>query len=150
MTLICKMRWLSIAAVLGAAVLAGCGPKGAPSGTVSGTVALDGEPVDSGEISFVSSEGFAASGLIAGGEFKLGDSLPAGKYAIAVGPAALTEAPSAGDKDAVAPASPVPAGYHLSGTSGLSQEIQEGANSVKIELTKSGPSVGGAQQSAAP
>lgn len=139
MRLICKMRWLSLTALVGAILVIGCGPSEGPAGTVSGTVTLDGEPVESGEVNFVSSEGFAATGSITNGQFTLDAPLPVGKYSVAVGPPALTAAPGEEGGNAAIPESPVPASYRTPGMSGLSQDIQEGANSVTIELTKDGP-----------
>lgn len=49
------MRWRAQAAMLCAVILmAGCnpGPKPAPSTTVSGTVQVDGKPLDAGDITF--------------------------------------------------------------------------------------------------
>jgi len=148
MTLICKMRWLSLFSLCGAVALIGCGKAEAPSGTVSGTVTLDGQPVDSGEISFVSSDGFAASGPITGGQFKLEDPLPVGKYAVGITPAALTEAPGEEGDTAVAPTSPVPAGYNMPGTSGLTHDVQQGANTMTIDLKASGPAAGNPAEAA--
>lgn len=140
MTSICKLRWLSLTALLGAVVLAGCGPTEAPSGTVSGTVTLDGAPVESGEITFVSSDGGAAAGPITNGQFKLEGSLPLGEYIVGVGPAQLTEAPGAEGDTAAAPTTAVPAGYHTPATSGITHNVQAGANTVTIDLKASGPS----------
>ncbi|HUG70343.1 MAG TPA: carboxypeptidase regulatory-like domain-containing protein [Pirellulaceae bacterium] len=148
MTLISKTRWLSLTALLGAILVTGCGPSKEPTGTVSGTVTLDGEPVESGQVDFVSSEGFAATGSITNGQFTLDASLPVGKYSVGVGPPALTEAPGEEGGDAAVPESPVPASYHTPGTSGLSEDIQEGENSVTIKLTTSGSPAGDAAESA--
>ena len=148
MTLICKMRSLSVVAIFAAVVVAGCGPAEVPSGTVSGTVTLDGQPVESGEISFVSSAGAGASGTITGGQFTLDTPLPVGKYSIGISPPALTEAPGEGGDRVAAPTSPVPAGYNMPGTSGLEQDIQPGANTVTIELKASGPPAGNPMEAA--
>lgn len=142
MTLICKVRLLSAIVLLGAFVLTGCGSAEIPSGTVSGSVTLEGQPVESGEISFVSSAGAAASGPITNGQFTLENPLPAGTYSVGVAPAALTEAPGEGGDAIAAPTSSVPAGYHMPGTSGLSQDIQEGPNTITIDLKKAGPPAG--------
>lgn len=151
MTLICKMRWFSLVALFGSVVLAGCGPAEAPSGTVSGTVNLDGTPLESGEITFISSNGGAASGAITNGQFKLDGSLPLGEYKVGVGAAPLTEAPGAEGDSAAPPASSVPAGYHTPSSSGITQNIQQGENKVTIELKASGPAAaGGAPADAAP
>lgn len=150
MRLICKVRLLSVVALLGAVALTGCGPPGIPSGTVSGTVTLEGQPVESGEISFVSSAGAAASGSITNGQFTLENSLPTGKYAVGIAPTALTEAPGEGGDTIAAPTSSVPIGYHMPGTSGLSQDIQEGPNTITMDLKKSGPPATGNPLEAAP
>lgn len=141
MTLIRKMPWLQMVALLGAVALAGCGPAEAPSGTVSGTVNLDDKPLESGEITFFSSSGASASGPITNGQFTLDASLPIGEYSVSIGPAQLTEAPGEGGDNVAAPTTPVHAAYQTPATSGITQKIEKGKNTVKIDLKASGPSV---------
>ena len=142
MTLIYKRRLFALSLVLGAFVFVGCGPSSGPTGTVSGSVNLEGQPVDAGEITFVSSEGVSVSAPITSGQFKLEDALPVGKYSIGVSPPAMTEAPGDEGGNAAIPTSPVPAGYTTPGMSGLTEDIKEGANTVTVELNKSGPPAG--------
>ncbi len=150
MTLICK-RWIfALSTVVGAFVLVGCSSSQGPTGTVSGTVSLEGAPVAAGEISFVSSDGFSASGPISAGNFTLEDPLPVGKYSVGIMPPELTEAPGEGGDEIEAPTSSVPAGYDMPGTSGISHDVQEGANTVTIELKASGPPRGNSASDAAP
>ena len=148
MTLIFKRRLFALSIVLGAFILVGCGPAAVPSGTVTGTVNLEGEPVAAGEITFISSDGFSAAAPITGGQFKLEDAVPVGKYSIGIMPPELTEAPGEGGDEVEAPTSSVPAGYDMPGTSGLSHDVTEGANTVTIELKASGPPLGNPEEAA--
>ena len=141
MTLIRKMPWLRVVALLGAVAFAGCGPAEVPSGTVSGTVNLDDKPLESGEITFFSSSGASASGPIKDGQFSLEGSLPVGEYNVSIGPAQLTEAPGEGGDKVAAPTTSVPAAYQTPATSGITQKIEKGENTVTIDLKASGPSV---------
>lgn len=129
----------------------GCSKEG-PTGTVSGTVTLDGEPVKEGFVSFVSSQGYSGQGKIgAGGAYTLDVPLPPGEYMASVGPPPITEAPGglipgkegqASDSashyapEAVPQQSDIPTDYWNETTSGLRFTIKEGANQVTIELKK--------------
>ena len=138
MTSICKMPWLPMV-LLGAVAVTGCGPAEKPSGTVSGTVNLDGQPVAAGEITFISSDGGSASGAITNGQFKLEGSLPVGEYGIGIGPPQLTEAPGEGGDNVAAPTTDVPSAYQTPATSGLTREITTGENTITIDLNAGGP-----------
>jgi hypothetical protein len=149
----------SVLAVAGLAVCAGCGSEGysGPTGTVTGTVMLGGEPVPAGcTVTFISAEGFTATGSVqSGGSYKLTrvgnagevlETIPVGTYQVSIipPPAAemseadydkLMEAQAAGQEQANAgPADAIPSKYHTTQTSDLTEEVQEGANTINFEL----------------
>ena len=138
---------LSFALVL----LSGCGGPSETTGTVSGTVTLDGKPVATGEIGFISAEGFSAIAEIGSdGSFTVEENMPVGKYIVTVNPPALMEAPGEEGDTATLAESAVPDGYSDEGTSDVTQEIVEGPNSVTIELKASGPAAVGGGEEVAP
>ena len=123
-------------------LLSGCGGGEGPTGTVSGKVTLDGEPVTSGEIGFISAEGFSAIAEIgSGGSFTIAENMPVGKYTVTVSPPAIEEAPGEGGDTAELASSDVPEGYMDEGTSDISKDITEGQNTLTIELKAAGPAV---------
>jgi type 1 fimbria pilin len=149
----------AIAVTIGAVLVAGCGPGGysGPTGTVSGTVTLNGEAVPQGcSVAFVSDEGYTASGTVeAGGNYQLSvvtadgrsNDIPAATYKVSVGPPAGAETSDA-DYDAMmdqsasgqpeSAAGPeqgtIPAKFQAAATSGLSFDVKEGPNTINIEL----------------
>ncbi len=137
----------SVGLLLSLSVVAGCGGSG-PTGTVTGKVTKDGNPV-AAQVSFKGETG-TASGVsdATTGVYTLstGDSnaIIAGKYQIAVSDIVSSEAdPAAADyskmmeSGGAAPAaktSVVPAKYNNFGSSGLECTVTEGANTVDITL----------------
>lgn len=157
-------RWglCAVLVVAGLALWAGCDSGGysGPSGTVSGTVTLNGEPVPQGcTVVFLSDKGFTATGQVgAGGNYQLSvvgkggsttSGVPAATYQVSVSPPASGEG-AEGDYDAImeeaakagegqpeesqAEAEVIPAKYQSSGTSGLSFDVKEGPNTINIPL----------------
>lgn len=116
----------------------GCG-SAEPTGSVSGTVTLDGESVAAGEVTISSDKGFAATTELKGGSFKFSENIPLGKYTFTVGPPPLTEAPGEGGESAKLDANQIPDGYTDETQSDLTHEVTEGDNTVKLEMKKSGP-----------
>ncbi|MFV2066673.1 MAG: carboxypeptidase-like regulatory domain-containing protein [Pirellulales bacterium] len=132
------VAWVSSVAII---FLVGCA-QSEPTGTVSGTVTLEGEPVTAGVVSFISEAGSASMGNIGSdGSFTLDGELPVGKYTVSVSPPELTMGPDdTGDKLAnEMPASPIPGGYYDESSSDIVKEVTEGDNSITIELKASGP-----------
>jgi len=145
--------WLSTAG-LGLAMIAvwGCGSGGysGPTGTVTGKVTLDGNPVPQGcAVTFVSPSGFTASGKVGGdGSCTLMNmdkpAIPAATYKVAVAQPAADMSGADYDKymsaegGQAAQAAPeaIPAKYQTVDTSGLSYDVKEGPNSIDIELKK--------------
>jgi len=145
--------WL-LNAWLGVAVMTvfGCGSGGysGPTGTVTGKVTLDGNPVPPGcTVSFVSPDGFTASAKVgADGSYKLLNvdkpEIPVATYKVAVAQPAADM--SGADYDqymsaeggAAAKAAPeaIPAKFQTVDASGLSYDVKEGPNPINIELKK--------------
>jgi len=138
------------------ALVSGCG-KGysGAQGTVSGTVTLNGNPVEVGTlVTFIATEGFAASGIVeSGGAYTvtipdMGSKIPALNYKIMVSAPAVGGVSEEGDDyekymGSVNPdakpgggqsAAKIPGKYSSTGTSGLSFDVKEGDNTINIEL----------------
>jgi hypothetical protein len=95
---------------------------------VFGSVALDGKPLPAGfVVTLVSDTGKRYSGtVLKGGTYRLSGSIPAGKYRMAIEPAA-------GDagKQVV-----IPVRYLSEATSGLTLEVAVGPATVDVQLKK--------------
>ncbi len=137
-------------------VAGGCGAGGysGPTGTVRGTVTLNGEPVPAGTgVVFVSDDGFSASGQVdAGGTYELssantGTRIPAVSYKVMLSASsasevtaedadydAMMEASASGQASSAAAPSAIPAKYGSTATSGLSFTVDAGDNTIAIEL----------------
>jgi hypothetical protein len=139
------------------ATLAGCGPRGPVLGQVSGTVTLDGRPLDQGTIIFEATGLRPATARILDGRIveattnRPNDGVPVGHQRIAVfsraqavvadprapsertGPGTAAFPPSMGGR------SLLPARYNDPATSGLSATIQAGSNSLSLELHRHPP-----------
>lgn len=115
--------------------IAGCGPKPAATGTVSGKVTLSGQPLTAGVVQLLNSQlGTGGSAELDGsGAYKMATPLPVGEYQVAVqpppqpAPHEMTDAPA---KPAVA----IPSKFSDPRTSGFSVSIKEGANTANFDL----------------
>ncbi|MDG2390286.1 MAG: hypothetical protein P8M30_13315 [Planctomycetaceae bacterium] len=140
--------------VVSAIFLAGCGGDtgySGPTGTVSGTITLDDQPV-AANLTFMNSiDGFTASGVADGsGKFSLQSNgetaIPVGKYQVGVtaaadGPemdpeAAMKASMESEDGSAGGSDSAIPTKYASPAGSGLSFEVKEGDNSFEVKMTK--------------
>lgn len=132
----------------------GCSPGGVPTAEVSGTVTLDGKPLEGAMVGFYPASGGApATGQTDNaGKFKL--KAPLGKAKVSVSkteaggeakvdqaaagaaPAgtALSGPPVAGGAPPAPPKSGVPAKYTNPDTSGITFEVKSGMQPVTIEL----------------
>lgn len=147
--------------VIAALVLCvGCQPGGysGPTGTVSGTVTINDQPVPPGcSVSFISDAGHTASAQVgAGGAYQLSvvgkggaktDNIPVATYKVSVGPPgeAGTSAEDA-DYDKMMEESAgqgvaeeaeeevIPAAFQSTTTSNLSYEVKEGSQTIDIQL----------------
>ena len=145
--------------VMGVLFSIGCQPGGyaGPTGTVSGTVTLNGQPVPEGcTVAFVSDAGHTASGQVgAGGQYSLSvareggmtSAVPAATYKVCVTPPAAAESSEDYDQMMDAAASGegqageappqeevIPAAFQSTGTSGLSYEVKQGSNTIDVKL----------------
>jgi len=122
--------------VLCCAAMAGCGEK-SNRGTVSGNVTLDGQPIASGTIRFVPSDGGTATSeaMIADGKYSV--SVPAGEKRVSissskvVGKRKAYDTPESPTMDIVQEA--VPARYNAQ--SELKLTVQAGSQQKDFELT---------------
>ena len=138
------------------AAFVGCSGSGlsGPTGTVSGKVTYNGNPVPAGcTVTFVHDEtSLAAAGQTgADGSYTLqmqgGGDVPAGAYKISVGPPAAAGGAGPDNPEAYAASmesggdasadtgTPFPDKYLLPGTSGLTFTVKEGPNSYDVEMT---------------
>jgi hypothetical protein len=141
-----------------AVVGCGSGRYSGPTGSVSGTVTLQGQAVPGGcGVTFVSEQGFTAHGTVeSGGSYQLAtvdedgsrsDQIPVGTYSVSVSSPpppetseedydAMMEAAAAGQSQTTDGTSleAIPAKFQSTGTSGLSFEVAEGANTIDIPL----------------
>jgi hypothetical protein len=142
------MRKWGIVAI--AAILAGCGLGGGEAGTVSitGTVTLDGQPVDGASVAFIGNGGarLATAQTDSTGKFTLNAATGKNTVTVAKGappvnaPAASDEPmlmPTEGELAKMPPPPPpsFPAKYGDPKTSGLSFDIQEGMSSIDLALS---------------
>jgi len=138
------------------ALVSGCGGGySGPQGTVTGTVTLNGNPVEPGTlVTFIATEGFAASGIVEGGGAytvsipNKGTKIPAVNYKVMVSAPVVGGVSEEGDDyekymGSVNPdatpsggqsAAKIPGKYSSTGTSGLSFDVTEGDNTINIEL----------------
>ncbi len=150
-----KPAWIVLLplAVL-ACMMGGCSPGAVPTVEVSGTVNLDGKPLEGAMVGFYPATGGApAIGQTdSAGKFKL--KVPAGKAKVSVSkteaggeakvdqaaagaaPAgtALSGPPVAGGAPPAPPKSLVPAKYTNADTSGITVEVKSGMEPVTIDL----------------
>lgn len=131
--------------LLALAVAPGCGSGDSLNRqAVSGTVTLDGQPLDQGTIEFVptDAQGLLSGSLITSGNFAVpaDKGLPPGKYTVRISSAEATggpAAPSGADLDNSQPAKErIPAKYNSE--SELTAEVTDGgANTFTFDLKSS-------------
>lgn len=127
------MRWLSTLAVLGLALLVGCGTKYAP---VEGKITLaDGSPLARASVAFTSDalKISAIGETDANGVYNLmtenpGDGAPPGTYQVEIVQAKSADS-AQGD-----PPRQFPAKYEAAATSGLTREVKPGPNKFDFQL----------------
>lgn len=151
----------AVVLVVGVAVLTGCesGGYSGPTGTVSGTVTLNGEPVPQGcTVLFIADAGHTATGQVGpGGTYSLSvvgksgksSAVPVASYKVCVTPPAkaaeseedydaMMERSASGEEQpqAQAPAQEevIPAAFRSTATSNLSYEVKQGSNTIDVKL----------------
>jgi hypothetical protein len=122
--------------------LLGCGGGGPPSGTVKGTVTLDGQPVPAGTVMFIPDQSAGMSGPAAQGQLGSDGTFelqgPAGRREVLVGAYIVTVTGpqvSSDSEGSSATSVKLPEKYQYEQSSGITQQVVEGPNQVKIELT---------------
>lgn len=118
--------WIAMPVVV---ALVGCRPR---LGEVSGTVTVDGSPLDYGIVNFVSPGG-AASAPVLAGKFEAGG-VPVGAVRIAVRalPRPVVAEPAA---EGARPYAPLPERYLSSEQSGLSLDVKGGRQRHDISIS---------------
>lgn len=122
---------------LAACLTVGCSGEHIPTGTVTGTVQLDGKPYSDADVIFLSLDsGKGATGAVqADGSFTLSDPIPVGIYQIFLAPKAPPEGQD--EPTPVKIDQSVPDKYWNESSTDLSTQITEGENTVLVELKKS-------------
>ncbi len=106
--------------------LAGCSDPEQRTGVVSGTVTLDGAPVQAGTVLFMTDDGHGdAAELRAGGAYTL--HLRPGTYKVSVSPPPEID-PLSDQAAGADAAAAIPSKYHDLGSSGLTAEVEGGNN----------------------
>lgn len=126
--------WLAVLPCALALMLTGCGSS-KPTGTVSGKVTFQGEPITEGEVLLVSDDktNGGTAKLDSSGTFKISQPVPVGNYTVCVTPPPLEMADD--PSQVQPPQSKIPDRYYSELTSDLKREIKEGENMLEIELT---------------
>jgi len=124
---------LCLAAGMGG--LAGCAPGYPETARVSGTITLNGRPLNTGEIQFISTTGMIAYGRVQpDGSYRLtsfqpDDGAVPGKHQVIIRPIPTHQ--TYGMVGLIA----IPDRYADPNTSGLTAEVNPGINSIPFELT---------------
>ncbi|WP_146393000.1 carboxypeptidase-like regulatory domain-containing protein [Allorhodopirellula solitaria] len=108
-----------------------------PVGTVEGTVTLNGKPYDDAAVMFLDATTGQAAGtdIEDGGQFRLKESIPTGTYSVYLAP--RTVPMEEGSPEAVKIDKSVPEKYWNEATTDVQAVVNEGENSVTIELMQS-------------
>lgn len=137
-----KAAWLLWAPMAGALWLTGCGeslPPGPKKFKVTGTVTLDGKPLETGAIRFLEPKVSADFAPIKNGSFSL--EMPAGEKRVEINATKPSDKQVAGAKDGVKESiSLIPPEYNSKST--LKETVKEGKNDFKFDL-KSAPAPAG-------
>ena len=124
----------ALAVALLAMTLAGCS-KPAPTGTVEGTVTLNGEPYTDAAVVFLdltTGQGGTAN-IEGGGTFKIETPMPVGSYTVYLAPKLGADT---GEAQPVTIDQSVPEKYWNEATSDISIPVAEGPNKVEVLLEK--------------
>lgn len=121
-------------------LLTACGSsvEEVPTGTVSGTVTLDGKPLSGARVNFIS--GTAGAGAYADlqqdGTYAISEPIAAGDYKVYLSSPGLGDAPpdESGNQDLKNALKDVPQKYQSDQTTELQTVIKEGENTFDIDL----------------
>jgi len=135
-----SIHWLML---LAAALLPlGCNNNNASVGSVSGTVSYDGQPLKSGEITFLPAQGRPGYGKVVDGQIQevttesAGDGAPVGTNRITITAREESTAVAQPGQMAAPGRSLIPERYGDAEKSGLTADIKAGTNELKLDLTK--------------
>jgi len=128
-------RLMPLVLAVSASIVLGCagGTTPDPKGKVAGTVTMNGEPLTTGRINFISSElGIGAGGDVSPeGTYTLDGAIPAGEYKAFI---TFNIAPSKLGTPEADVLETVPAKYQSQSTSDLTAEVQDGPNTHDFDL----------------
>ena len=148
-----KLSPIVLTLAVGLGLLSGCGPDRPPLGSVSGTVTIDGQPLEKGSITFEVPGSRTASGEIVNGQivgvstYQTGDGAPVGNASVAITSMLETSAVRETPETPNAPGGPsgmseykslIPAKYGNPKSSGLTATIDKGENVIQLELVSKG------------
>ncbi len=138
----CRLRYLLMSALVGGLILlpGGCGFFD-NSGTISGTVRYNGEPLSEGSVSFVSEKGQVATGPIDKSGRYVVSGVPMGSAKVTVQVVSSEQPPmsfgGAPKSEKVKAAGPkIPMRYSVIATSGLQHSVTKGKQEFNIELNE--------------
>lgn len=121
--------------------LVGCNDNGVRMGSVSGTVTLNGEPVEAAIINFTSETARAAIGEVKNGEilplstFGEGDGVPVGTHRVVIQEMYVQSTNNNGDPyGGVRPAVDIPPLYAQITSTPFLEEVKPGENNFTFEL----------------
>jgi hypothetical protein len=128
-----KRVLLLVGACLSIGLLAGCGPQALATGTVSGKVTLQGQPLSAGVVLFTNAKAGtgASAALDASGNYQLETPLVTGPYDVAIQP---PPAPPPHEMSKPVPKSQIPDKFRDARTSGLKTTVNPGKNTADFTL----------------
>lgn len=132
---------MSVVCAVMTSSLIGCGGGTDGRISVSGTVTLDGEPLQSGSIIFYQGAGSAGVGTIENGSFTVSEAggsegVQPGSYKVAIESWEVTPGDVNDQGEIVAAGkSRIPKKYNSAKTSGLTIDVKEGAEAASFALT---------------
>ncbi len=126
---------LMLPAALALVSITGCSSQ-PPTGEVSGKVLFDGQPYDAAEVMLIDlTTGHAVGTAIQpGGQFAFEKPIPVGTYNVYLAPKA--EPMTDGQPQAVKIDESVPQKYWNESTTDIKKQVNEGVNTLTIELSK--------------
>lgn len=114
--------------------ISGCGPQDAPRGDITGSVQYKGQPVATGCVSLYSPTGGTGSSgdIQADGTFAI-KGIPTGSYQVSIAPQPPVP-PAPGETPKPQPKFVLPVKYADGASSGLTSDVKEGPNELKLDL----------------
>lgn len=130
--------WLSVAICVSTGLIAGCGSSTSkPSGSVSGRVTFQGQPVTSGVVNLMSKTLGAGASAPLGedGKYRLNDPLEVGDYKVMITPPPpAPPRPEDGPPKPRPTASDIPNKYRTEATTDLTATVKAGSNTFDFDM----------------